>query len=400
MAISPKTRYPGKIDISDLVNYPDGKAQNITVPGDQTGTPYEKDLVNDIFGFQQKLLAEAGIVPSGAPDNAVTSQYYDALIQLTVAKSLSGYIGRIWDLVDDPADSSWEGLAYSPTLKRFVAVADSSVDASDRIMYSDDGVTWNLATAPNTNQWRAVTWGNGLFVAVSDTGTGDRVMTSPDGITWTSRTSSVDSAWQDVTYGNGLFVAVATSGPGTNDQIMTSPDGITWTTRNNQVDEPWFRVEWLNDKFIALTGTSTPSTNDLLTSSDGITWTAGNTGALASWKGLSYSPKLGLYTAVGTNRFYTSTNGTSWTAGTPASDNEWQDILWVENCFVKTSIYDSPSGDNWQCAVSYDGIKWTEHNVPKGSSSSWTKLAYGNNLLVAIADVGLGKKIMISGLAG
>jgi hypothetical protein len=41
-------------------------------------------------------------------------------------------------------------------------------------------------------------------------------MTSPDGITWTSRTAAVDDDWLSVTYGSGLFVAVTTN------RVMTS----------------------------------------------------------------------------------------------------------------------------------------------------------------------------------
>jgi PHD/YefM family antitoxin component YafN of YafNO toxin-antitoxin module len=37
-------------------------------------------------------------------------------------------------------------------------------------------------------------------------------MTSPDGITWTIRTSAADNSWVLVTYGNNLFVAVSDSG--------------------------------------------------------------------------------------------------------------------------------------------------------------------------------------------
>ena len=49
-------------------------------------------------------------------------------------------------------------------------------------------------------------------------------MTSPDGITWTSRTSAADNSWYDVTYGNGLFVAVSYTGTG--NRVMTAPSTI------------------------------------------------------------------------------------------------------------------------------------------------------------------------------
>ena len=77
-----------------------------------------------------------------------------------------------------------------------------------------DGITWTSRTSAVDNDWVSITFGNGLFVAVSDTGTGNQVMTSPDGITWTSRISAAENTWISVTYGNGLFVAVSVSGIG------------------------------------------------------------------------------------------------------------------------------------------------------------------------------------------
>jgi hypothetical protein len=88
-----------------------------------------------------------------------------------------------------------------------------------------DGITWTSRTSAADNFWTSVSYGNGLFVAVSQTGTGNRVMTSPDGITWTSRSSAADNDWRSVTFGNGLFVAVSQTGTG--NRVMTSPDGIT-----------------------------------------------------------------------------------------------------------------------------------------------------------------------------
>jgi hypothetical protein len=75
-----------------------------------------------------------------------------------------------------------------------------------------------------------VTYGNGLFVAVSLDGT-HRVMTSPDAITWTPRTAAEANPWVSVTYGNGLFVAVSFDGT---HRVMTSaapvPASTTTTT--------------------------------------------------------------------------------------------------------------------------------------------------------------------------
>ena len=120
---------------------------------------------------------------------------------------------------------------------------------------SADGITWTSRSSAADNIWRSVTYGNGLFVAVSSSGTGNRVMTSPDGITWTSRTSAVDNNWYSVTYGNGLFVAV--SGTGTGNRVMTSPDGITWTSRSSATDNDWLSIAYVDGLFVAVSGTGT-----------------------------------------------------------------------------------------------------------------------------------------------
>ena len=56
-----------------------------------------------------------------------------------------------------------------------------------------------------------MTYGDGLFVAVSGDGT-ERVMTSTDGINWKSVAAAEPNTWQAVTFGNSKFVAVAPDG--------------------------------------------------------------------------------------------------------------------------------------------------------------------------------------------
>lgn len=78
MALEPQTQYPGQIDSGDP-GYPLGKARNVSAAGAGDGTPWEKNLVNDLFGFQQALLDQAGASPSGSPDEVGASQYLEAL---------------------------------------------------------------------------------------------------------------------------------------------------------------------------------------------------------------------------------------------------------------------------------------------------------------------------------
>ena len=58
------------------------------------------------------------------------------------------------------------------------------------VAHAAGGTVWASRTSAADNNWISVTYGNGLFVAVSATGAGNRVMTSPDGIIWTIRTFS------------------------------------------------------------------------------------------------------------------------------------------------------------------------------------------------------------------
>jgi hypothetical protein len=136
---------------------------------------------------------------------------------------------------------------------------------------SDLGLTWTQRTIPIGN-WASVTYGNGIFVAVSFAypyavagDTAKRVMTSPDGITWTARTipdAAVGNGWSDITFGNGLFVAVSNSGSGK--RIMTSPDAITWTLQTAAVDNNWNAITYGIGKFVAVS--STGDGNQVMTS--------------------------------------------------------------------------------------------------------------------------------------
>lgn len=125
MAVIPKNLYPGQTIGSDPA-YPQGKAQNVTVPGDATGTPLEKEWVNDLWGFLQTILTRANITPSGTPDQVGASQYQDALnLRLgTMSKLRSVGMVAADFLRDDGQDVDLSGAPLgSLTLPRGLAWA-------------------------------------------------------------------------------------------------------------------------------------------------------------------------------------------------------------------------------------------------------------------------------------
>jgi len=73
MALIPSARYPAQTDADP--GYPQGKARNAVTFQDGTGTPLERDWLNDLWGFLQSLLAVGSITPSGSPDAVGASQY-------------------------------------------------------------------------------------------------------------------------------------------------------------------------------------------------------------------------------------------------------------------------------------------------------------------------------------
>ena len=86
-------------------------------------------------------------------------------------------------------------------------------------MTSPDGITWTAQTAADGEQLDLRHLRQRPVRRGGADGT-HRVMTSPDGITWTRADGGGgESAGHAVTYGNGLFVAVANSGTHRGDDL-------------------------------------------------------------------------------------------------------------------------------------------------------------------------------------
>jgi hypothetical protein len=297
--------------------------------------------------------------------------------------------GLSWTARTAAQNNIWNGVTYGNGL--FVAV---SSDGTNQIMTSPDGANWSTRTAAAANTWRSITYGNGLFVAVSDSGTGNRVMTSPDGVNWTVRdTTGKDNNWESVTYGNGLFVAVANTG--TNTRVMTSPDGVNWTIRDTTSKNfSWQSVTYGNSLFVAVSSGDGGSTQ-VMTSPDGITWTIRTSAGSANsgWTGVTYGN--GTFVAVSsnnTNRVMTSPDGTNWTARNAAVANSWQSVTYGNGLFVSVST----SGTGNRVMTSTDGTNWNIRT--SAADSDWASVIYANGMFVAVGDATSGSnRVMTSG---
>jgi hypothetical protein len=258
-------------------------------------------------------------------------------------------------------------------------------------MTSPDGITWTIRTSAADNSWRSVTYGNGLFVAVSSDGTGNRVMTSPDGITWTlgatdnimtspdginwtRRQTNIYNAWRSVTYGNGVFVAV--SSDGTSNQVIRSTDnGVTWASSTNPSTQSWYSVTYGNGLFVAVATTGGVS-NSVMTSPDGITWTTRTSISASGWYSVTYGN--GLFVAVGnpgSNLAMTSLNGITWATTTTAASNQWKSVAYGNGIFTAVSstgtgnrVMTSNSGTFYNNSEFYKGVDKVEITNDAGST--------------------------------
>lgn len=300
--------------------------------------------------------------------------------------------GSTWVLRANPEDIELSAVTYANGIFVAVATATHTFGTGNSAIWSGDGKIWYAGTGTTTLAWNAVTFGAGQFVAVSSNGTGNRVMTSVDGKAWVSRTSSIDNQWIGVAWGAGTFVAVANSGTLT--RVMTSVDGIAWQTRTTPAgDFNWNAVTYGAGLFVAVAETGV--TQRVMTSPDGAAWTLRNAAADNSWRAVHWNGALFVAVArTGTgNRVMTSTNGTSWTIRTSASDSDWRGVCWNGTYWI--AIADVDQNSLSRVMTSLDGISWTSRTITDGAA--WKALvSNGTGMTVAVGRSGWEPNAMYS----
>jgi hypothetical protein len=222
--------------------------------------------------------------------------------------------GETWTARTNPfaAGNIVLGLAYSPTLDLWVAVAGAG-----EIATSPDAITWTARTSGTSEILNAVKWcpDVGLFVAVGGGGSNPAVcLTSTDGITWTSRTSGFGNSpiW-GIAEGNGVLVIA-----GEDAKVATSPDGTTWTQRTSQFDTTDILTATFGAGLFVIGGLD----GKIATSVDGSTWALQNSGVLAA------AVNQIIYATYGAGWFVLSNNSSTGRAVLISRDGvQWESIL-------------------------------------------------------------------------
>ncbi|MFA5651763.1 MAG: hypothetical protein WC933_00135 [Candidatus Paceibacterota bacterium] len=311
-------------------------------------------------------------VPLSGHFTAVTNNYYSELqipiltdnitegqekLVLSVGNTQGGFtiLDKIVVSADISANPNPVLAGSSSTISWTSTGFDSCTMTNENTGSLLNNLSWT--SIPNAVGYvsKAITYGNGLFVAVEDNHyinpIRGAIMTSPDGLTWTARTSPTTNVLYSVAYGNGRFVAV-----GVGNKIITSTNGIDWVATPGPIEQT--STTWVSVTYGPLLWVAIGGAGQSMTSSDGLTWKSQGNGMRYGLEAVIYGAG---FVAVGEGGVQTSLNGLNWTTQTPAVSAHWNSVAY------------SPTGTVRYVAVSYggkimtapvSGNVWTLRNTP------------------------------------
>jgi hypothetical protein len=362
---------------SDLVNYQysiDSGTTWINASPAITNSPLIIDTgLNNCTNYTIKIRA----VNSGGGGAASTSA--------TLKPTFSTKGGVNWllgNISGGGGGSGGSSIAYGNGV--FVAVGNTNGSTRNHILTSSDGISWTRISLQqqNCNDWQSVTYGKGLFVAVGGgncSANSSLIMTSLDGINWTFNNSFTNSisyrstGLTGVTYGNGLFVAVS-DGYNSIYDIITSSDGVNWTGSNPTQFSGFNGVGFGNGMFVVLS--SSNGLSSVATSTDGVNWTSRNTSTSSSLQCITYGNGKFVALPISGSDVVTSTNGINWTTRNTSNGSGYSAIAYGNKLFVAV-------GSNG-VMTSPDGINWTRQTNVSGSGLS--AVAYGEGKFVDLSS--------------
>ncbi|WP_461257692.1 hypothetical protein [Treponema sp. R80B11-R83G3] len=192
--------------------------------------------------------------------------------------------GATWTAVEDSTfgsntNSSINAIAYGNST--FVAVGRVGIAYS-----TNNGATWTKVEDNNLPYYKnAIAFGNGMFVAVGlDTTYPDgetvyvgKIVTSTDGIDWTAVGDSTfgETEIRAITFGNGTFVAGGYDNVSDRvSKVAISTDGTNWTAVTQNAIVSISAIAYGNNKFIAAGGDKVYTKGGMAASANGTKWTA------------------------------------------------------------------------------------------------------------------------------
>lgn len=165
MAVKRDSRYPGRWTAADA-DFPLGGPKNRTTPTSQDGSYFNRDFIADYEAFFQRLMAEGGVTANETPDTAPTSQFFEALKNITGQKYSSTRVYSYGDVVyktiggvkkffqwysnveslagKDPELDSNRRTGWSDTTKPFYWLPYSPKVAGETMYWDTDAIPENM----------------------------------------------------------------------------------------------------------------------------------------------------------------------------------------------------------------------------------------------------------------
>jgi hypothetical protein len=288
----------------------------------------------------------------------------------------------MWSFTEAPAPEP--GLTYG----RFAGVRRAGT--LQRAQWSNDGITWNIATTPNSLNYFSIDFSpeQGLWVALSADISSSNIMTSTNSVTWTSRSKPDTTSMFGVAWCKQFNKWIANGST----KIFTSSDGITWdigftfSDASNFSSGTWepLYAETPGGTYWACGVVSTSATQRVMKlcyTTNGSSFTESNVSSETIWqaadaKSINYSPSLNRYVIFNqttANRILTSTDltsGWSWYTQSVAPAGALRiGAAWGDNLFVSPMF----SGANTTTPTQYSSLgtngSWTASTFPNGAYS-------------------------------
>jgi hypothetical protein len=284
----------------------------------------------------------------------------------------------------------------------------------DRIVYSYDGILWNISISGSAEQpsVNTIAWNGQVWIASGNADTSPYSSTSYDGINWTNTS---DQTYIDAVYGtatNGIQWVIGgdvsgNGGAGINNPLAYSVDPTaqtSWTlSANGDVIFPsgkTYTILWSGSLWIA-GGEDAP----IAYSSDGITWTAGNSTlvfcyAVASNRVLpnvgttvipnrNVGPVTGVAVAdlggdPGSNAIVYTRDGINWQSSTNGDvamgSTRMESVAYNGIQWLATTV--APIAESNIIIYSSDGITWYPSDASQNTEACYS-LAWNGSLWIA-----------------
>ena len=388
MSLIPSSRYPAQTDTAPA--YPQGKARNAGSYQDGTGTPLEKDWINDIWGFMQALIVRAGITPSGTPDEVGASDALDAVDAIATSNAqhqISATRLRMRQIgIPNPFASVTTGLGViSRAATDGGVIAAKGGSTGVHIVYDDDETDPTGSLVSVTSVVTGIARNGSRLLAIGSGGNFCCFSTN-EGASW-SAGSALAAAAIDIVYnvthsrfmasfvvsedvaqdvdGASTWTSVATGLTSAQSGIAVLSDGTTVVAGLDGSGDVDFAVSGNGGGTWSVAGGTVPNAGDY----DDSGWVTGDGGATVFHAGRAIG---------GTElRVCSSTDGLAWTliATVVTGVNSKPRLLRCKDTGLLVIVWESTGSPSTHKAIASvdNGVTWTEpmQYVTRLSTSSY-----------------------------